>query len=43
MGYVPKEIADQDEGWTIELLGNELKATLQPAPLFDDNGSRMRS
>ena len=42
-GYVPKEVADEMEGWTIELLGEELKATLQPQPLFDANASRMRS
>ena len=43
MGYVPKEVADRDEGWTIELLGEEIKAVLQPQPLFDANSSRMRS
>jgi len=42
MGYVPKEVADQIDGWEIELLGDQLKATLQPQPLFDANGSRMR-
>jgi len=42
MGYVPKEVADQMDGWEIELLGDQLKATLQPQPLFDANGSRMR-
>jgi dimethylglycine dehydrogenase len=43
MGYVPKEIADEREGWTVELLGDVLNATLQPQPLFDANASRMRS
>ena len=43
MGYVPKEIADEHDGWEIELLGETLKATLQPVPLFDANASRMRS
>jgi len=43
LGYVPKELADKDSGWQIELLGDRLTATLQPQPLFDANGSRMRS
>ena len=43
MGYVPKELADTPDGWTIELLGEELSARMQPTPLFDANASRMRS
>ncbi|PWE57059.1 glycine cleavage system protein T [Metarhizobium album] len=43
IGYVPKEIADEADGWTIELLGEMLPARLQPQALFDANGSRMRS
>ncbi|NGO62383.1 FAD-dependent oxidoreductase [Rhizobium daejeonense] len=43
IGYVPKEVADVVEGWSIEILGEELPARLQPQPLFDANGSRMRS
>ncbi|SIQ33199.1 dimethylglycine dehydrogenase [Rhizobium sp. RU20A] len=43
MGYVPKEIADEADGWSVELLGAVLGARLQPQPLFDANGSRMRS
>ncbi len=43
MGYVPKELAETDVGWTIELLGDRLPATLQRQPLFDANGSRMRA
>ena len=43
LGYVPKEIADEHKGWTIELLGDELEAVLQPQPLFDANASRLRS
>ncbi len=42
MGYVPKDIADEYEGWEIELLGERLPATLQTTPLFDHNGQRMR-
>ena len=43
MGYVPKELADTDDGWRIELLGEMLPAALQRQPLFDANGSRMRA
>ncbi|MCP3972607.1 MAG: FAD-dependent oxidoreductase [Rhodobacteraceae bacterium] len=43
LGYVPKELADKDEGWQIELLGDRLTAHLQRQPLFDANGSRMRA
>ena len=42
MGYVPVAIADEDEGWQIEILGDKIKARLQPQPLFDSNNSRMR-
>ena len=42
MGYVPKEIADEPEGFEIELLGKRYPARLQPAPLFDANFERMR-
>ncbi|MFB2550053.1 GcvT family protein [Ensifer soli] len=42
MGYVPKEIADAEGDWSIELLGDILPARLQRQPLFDANGSRMR-
>ena len=43
IGYVPKEIADVDGEWAIELLGEILPARLQRRPLFDANGARMRS
>jgi dimethylglycine dehydrogenase len=43
MGYVPKEIAGETEGWEVEILGERRPARLQPAPLFDANASRMRS
>ena len=42
-GYVPKELADEVEGWEIELLDEQLVATLQAQPLFDANSGRMRS
>ncbi|MNL66947.1 hypothetical protein D3C87_1914840 [compost metagenome] len=43
MGYVPKAIAEVVNGWQIEILGEMLPARLPPVPLFDANGSRMRS
>ena len=43
IGYVPREMAEFDDGWSIELLGDRLPAKLQRQPLFDANGSRMRS
>ncbi len=42
VGYVPKEVADVEAGWSIELLGEMLPARLQPEPLFDPSGERMR-
>jgi dimethylglycine dehydrogenase len=42
MGYVPKEIAGEAEGFEIELLGKRHPARIQPAPLFDANLERMR-
>jgi dimethylglycine dehydrogenase len=43
MGYVPKAVSQTEEGWQIEVLGEMLDARLQPHPIFDANGSRMRS
>ncbi|MCV3241159.1 GcvT family protein [Mesorhizobium sp. ZC-5] len=42
MGYVPKEIADESDGFEIELLGKRHAARIQPAPLFDGNQQRLR-
>ena len=42
-GYVPKHIANDQSGWSIELLGENLAAKRQRLPLFDANASRMRS
>ena len=42
-GYVPKDIANDDSGWSIELLGENLAAKRQKFPLFDANSSRIRS
>ena len=43
MGYVAKEYADQADGFTIEVLGNALKATPLPQPLFDPEAKVMRA
>ncbi|MNT82305.1 hypothetical protein D3C72_2220190 [compost metagenome] len=43
IGYVPKEVAEIADGWSIEVLGEILPARLQPVALFDANGARMRS
>lgn len=43
LGYVPKELAEADEGWQIELLGEMLAAKPQRQPLFDANGASMRA
>jgi dimethylglycine dehydrogenase len=42
MGYVPRELSGDGEGWEIELLGRLLAAKPLAGPLFDGNGSRMR-
>jgi dimethylglycine dehydrogenase len=42
MGYVPKEIADEKQGWFVEILGERYPATLQTEPLFDPKGEIMR-
>ena len=43
IGYVPKDMANHHDGWSVELLGDILPAQLQATPLFDANGSRMRA
>ena len=42
-GYVRADLADKEDGWSIELLAEHLEAKLQAQPLFDANYSRMRS
>jgi dimethylglycine dehydrogenase len=42
MGYVPKEIAEETDGFEIELLGKRHTARMQAVPLFDANQGRMR-
>jgi dimethylglycine dehydrogenase len=41
MGYVSRELADEAEGWTIEILGVRRTARLQPKPLFDADAKRL--
>ncbi|MFM7432678.1 MAG: glycine cleavage T C-terminal barrel domain-containing protein, partial [Gammaproteobacteria bacterium] len=43
MGYVPREVADELDGWSIEVLGQMRSAQLQSKPLFDPEGTRMAS
>ena len=42
-GYVPKDIVNDDNGWSIELLGKNLAAKRQKFPLFDPNANRLRA
>ena len=42
LGYVPKEIAIEADGFQVELLGEMLDARLQSTALFDGNAERMR-
>lgn len=42
LGYVPKEIALEGEGFEIEIIGKRHKARPQREPLFDAKGERMR-
>jgi dimethylglycine dehydrogenase len=42
MGYVPKEHANAEGPWQIELLGELLPARVQHAPIWDANAERMR-
>ena len=42
LGYVPKEVARDDEGFEIEIIGKRHKAKPQREPLFDPKGEQMR-
>ena len=42
MGYVAKEIAYKQYGWSIDILGETLPAAPQIEPLFDPSAERMR-
>jgi len=43
MGYVPKEVAESEDGFEIEIVGRRYPARPQPEPLFDPKGERMRA
>ncbi|MHA1538414.1 MAG: aminomethyltransferase family protein, partial [Alphaproteobacteria bacterium] len=42
MAYIPREHANADGPWQIELLGERLPARVQHAPIWDANAERMR-
>ena len=42
LGYVPKEIASEENGFEIEIIGKRYAARPQREPLFDPKGERMR-
>ena len=43
LGYVPTELTEQTSGFEIEIIGRRRPATLQPDPVLDPEGKRMRS
>ena len=43
MAYVPRELAEREDDWEVEILGEKCTARMQRTPLFDANGSRMRT
>jgi dimethylglycine dehydrogenase len=42
LGYVPRDLADAEDGFEIEIIGERYPATIQRQPLFDPQGERMR-
>jgi Glycine cleavage system T protein (aminomethyltransferase) len=42
MGYIPKEISEQETGWEIEILGELRPCKIQNQPLFDPEAKIMR-
>ena len=42
MGYVPRALAQEDDGFAIEIIGSRRPARPQRTPLFDPEGARMR-
>ena len=42
MGYIPKEIAEQETGWEIEILKELRPCKIQNQPLFDSEAKIMR-
>jgi dimethylglycine dehydrogenase len=41
-GYVPRELVNGSGGFEVEILGERRPARIQPEPLFDPEGARMR-
>jgi dimethylglycine dehydrogenase len=41
LGYVDKDVADQEGPWSVEILGQRRTARLQRQPLFDPAGQRL--
>jgi dimethylglycine dehydrogenase len=41
-GYIPKELAEAGGAFEIEILGERHRAAIEPEPLFDPAGERMR-
>ena len=43
LGYVPSELASEGTSFEVEILGERRPARIQPKPLYDPDGERMRS
>ena len=43
LGYVPRELAGESEGFEIEIIGERCPAKREAVPVFDPDGSRMRT
>ncbi len=43
MGYIPAELASNNAGWEIEILGVMRAASIQSQPIWDPTGERMRA
>ncbi len=43
LGYVPAELADETDGWEIEIIGERRTAKLQQTALFDPDNIKIRS
>jgi len=43
LGYVPKDIADDSNGWSIEILGQRHEARIQRRALFDPDGKDLNA
>ena len=43
LGYVPSELVTDEAVFEVEILGERRPAKMQPRPLYDPEGERMRS